>query len=59
MIDVEKILQDVEDFERSHILNGTLLVAVGNKVVYEKGFGIADVVTKTPCTLIHNIILPL
>ncbi|MBY0272981.1 MAG: beta-lactamase family protein [Alphaproteobacteria bacterium] len=51
MIDVEKILQDVENFERSHILNGTLLVAVGNKVVYEKGFGIADAVTKTPCTV--------
>ncbi|MBY0293216.1 MAG: beta-lactamase family protein [Alphaproteobacteria bacterium] len=51
MINVEKILQGIENFERSHILNGTLLVAVGNKVVYEKGFGIADVVTKTPCTV--------
>ena len=48
---IKKILQDVENFKESHILNGTIALALGERIIYANGFGIADSEANIPCTI--------
>lgn len=51
MLTLEKVLQDLKNFENNHILNGAVAVAVGDKVVYSKCSGMADFEENIPCTI--------
>ncbi|MBY0500980.1 MAG: beta-lactamase family protein [Alphaproteobacteria bacterium] len=49
-VNLESILKDLQGFEKAHSLNGTLAIAQGRNIVYEKSFGMADFEANTPCT---------
>ncbi len=49
-INLENILKDLKDFEKTHSLNGTLAAVLGGYTVYEKSFGMADFEANTSCT---------
>lgn len=51
MINTENILEDLKTFESTHIINGTIAVASGDKMIYSQGFGYADFKAGTPCTI--------
>ncbi len=48
---LENLLKDLKDFEKSHILNGTVAAALGDHMIYAKSFGNADFEANTPCTM--------
>lgn len=56
-MNTEKFLRDFADFEKSHILSGTVAAAIEGHIFFVKGFGIADAQTNTPCTsrTLYNI----
>lgn len=53
----EKFFQAFSDFEKTHILNGTISAALDAQTFFAKGFGIADAQTRMPCTpqTLYNI----
>lgn len=48
---LKKITQSIESFVKDHTVNGTIAAAIGNNLIYGKGFGIADDKANVPCDL--------
>jgi CubicO group peptidase (beta-lactamase class C family) len=44
------IPKKIQEFQKTHVMNGTIAVAHGGETVYANGFGIADYLTNQLCT---------
>jgi CubicO group peptidase (beta-lactamase class C family) len=51
MLSLKNVLEDLKSFENTHILNGAIAVAVGDKMVYSNCSGMADIEGNIPCTI--------
>ncbi len=49
-ISSETITSKIQQFQKSHMLNGAIAVAKNNTTIYANGFGIADHTNNQPCT---------
>src|SRR5881394_2601543 len=47
----KKITQSIESFVEDHTVNGTIAAAIGDSLIYGKGFGTADDKANVPCNL--------
>lgn len=47
----KKITQCIESFVEDHTINGTIAAAIGDTLIYRKGFGTADDKANMPCDL--------
>lgn len=50
-MNLKKITQSIESFVEDHTVNGTIAAAIGDTLIYGKGFGTADDKTNVPCDL--------